>query len=143
MNGIFYSRTFAFIRGDNEFMRRLFSIFTAIVLAISLCGESSAQQTSAPLTKLEFSIVGVTMSVGPEYQAVPKGIASQVVTGFMSNGEPVSAEVAAMLPQDFRVVGELSGPTYTTPVTLRTAPGQPFQLPTFPLLGKYALSNLR
>src|SRR5574341_28836 len=143
MNGIFYSRTFAFIRGDNEFMRRLFSIFTAIVLAISLCGESSAQQAPAPLTKIEFSIVGVTMSVGPEYQAVPKGIASQVTTGFVSNGEPISPEISAMLPQDWRVTGELTGPTIPTPLTLTTTPGLPFQLPTFPLLGKYTLANIR
>jgi hypothetical protein len=92
---------------------------------------------------MEFSIVGVTMQAGPEYQAVPKGIASQVTTGFLSNGEAVAPEISAMLPQDWRVVGDLTGPSISSKLTLTTSPGQPFQLPTFPLLGTYTLSNIR
>jgi hypothetical protein len=48
-----------------------------------------------------------------------------------------------MLPKDFKVVGDFSGPAYTTPLTLTTTPGMPFDLPTLPILGKYSLSNIR
>ncbi len=124
-------------------MKKLLYILLAVLLASSLCGVSFAQQTPTPIANMTFSIVGMTMQAGPEYQAVPKGIASQVNTGFESNGEPISAELAAMLPKDFKVQAELTGPTYATPLTLTTTPGQPFPLPTFPMLGKYSLSNIR
>lgn len=92
---------------------------------------------------MDFNIVGVSLSVGPEYQAVPKGIASQVTTGFVSNGQALPDNVLNLLPKDFKVIGEFSGPTYTTPLTLTTTPGRPFDLPTLPILGKYSLSNIR
>ncbi len=122
-------------------MKRLLHIFATVLLASSLCGVSSAQQAPTPIANMTFSIVGMTLQAGPEYQAVPKGIASQVNTGFVSQGQPISAEIAAMLPKDFKVQAELAGPTYATPITLTTTPGQPFPLPTFPMLGKYSLSE--
>ena len=76
---------------------------------------SAHAQDARTLTTMDFNIVGVTLSVGPAYQAVPKGIASEVTTGFVSNGQPLSDAVLAMLPKDFQVIGEFSGPTYTTP----------------------------
>jgi len=124
-------------------MRKIVNILASLFLILLISGTASAQQAPAPLTSFNFTIVGVQMNVGPEYQAVPKGIASQVTTGFTTNGEPLAPEVAAMLPQDFTVTGDLTGPTIVSKLTLTTRAGQPFQLPTFPLAGKYTLSNLR
>ncbi len=78
-------------------IKRLANIAFSIGMILGIAMPAVAQQ-SPPLANLTFSIVGVEMRVGPEYQAVPKGIASQVTTGFVSNGEPVAPEIAAMLP---------------------------------------------
>lgn len=129
-------------------MKRRNNILALLILMVamvaSLYAPVSAQaQDARTLTKMDFNIVGVTLSVGPEYQAVPKGIASAVTTGFVSNGSALPDSVLAMLPKDFQVIGEFSGPTYTTPIILTTTPGNPFALPTLPILGKYTLSNIR
>ena len=61
-------------------MKKFIYIFASALLAFSLCGISSAQQASTPLTTLDFTIVGVGIGASPDYQAVPKGITSQVLT---------------------------------------------------------------
>lgn len=126
-------------------MKRRFNFCAVLMIVVAMAGamNAQAQETARQLTNMDFNIVGVTLSVGPEYQAAPKGIASQVTTGFVSNGTPLPDNVLAMLPKDFQVIAEFSGPAYTTPVTLTTTPGNPFDLPTMPVLGKYTLSNIR
>ncbi len=123
-------------------MRRFIYIFAALILALSLCGASSAQQ-SGPLTSMDFTIMGVGLNASPEYQAVPKGIASRVDTLWTSGGSALPTEIVQQLPSGFVVKAELTGPAYQTPLQLATVPGQPFDLPTLPLLGKYTLSNIR
>ncbi|MCE5212537.1 MAG: hypothetical protein LLG40_13420 [Deltaproteobacteria bacterium] len=129
-------------------MRRQNNILALLMLMVAMVASfyapmSVRAQEARTLTTMDFNIVGVTLSVGPDYQAVPQGIASVITTGFISNGEALPDAVLAMLPQDFKVIGEFSGPTYTTPVTLTTTPGNPFYLPSMPILGKYTLSNIR
>lgn len=92
------------------------------------------QQSSAPLTNLDFTIVGVGIGVSPDYQAVPKGISSQVLTA-LSVGDANVAEIVKLLPQDYTVRADLFGPAFQTPVKLVTNPGQPFDLPRLPVLG--------
>jgi hypothetical protein len=94
-----------------------------------------------PLTSFDFNIVGLQLKAEPEYQAVPKGIATQVNTFFDAGGYSV-ADIMDKLPQDFTVRAELAGPAFQTPKTLVTRPGQPFDIPTLALLGKYNLSNI-
>ena len=129
-------------------MKRRINILAVLMLVLAMVAPlstplSAHAQDARTLTKMDFNIVGVTLSVGPEYQAVPKGITSVVTTGFVSNGSALPDNVLAMLPKDFKVIGEFSGPTYTTPLTLTTTPGNPFALPSLPILGKYTLSNIR
>jgi hypothetical protein len=128
-------------------MKKLINIFAVFMVSVAMAmiapSSTEAQQATQALARMDFNIVGVSLSVGPEYQAVPKGIASQVNTGFVSGGQPLPDNVLAMLPKDFQVIAEFSGPTYTTPLTLTTMPGMPFALPTLPVLGKYTLSNIR
>lgn len=123
-------------------MRRLRLVAAFLMITMMMAVSAYGQQTQ-PLTNLEFNIVGVSVQVGPAYQAVPKGIASQVTTGYYSGGQSLPDNVLALMPKTFKVVGEFSGPSYTTPLTLTTTPGQPFDLPTMPVLGKYTLSNIR
>jgi hypothetical protein len=122
--------------------KRRLNILTALLLILAMAAPAFGQQART-LTSMDFTIVGVSLQAGPEYQAVPKGVASQVTTGFVSGGQPLPDAVLNMLPKDFKVIGEFTGPTYTTPLTLTTTPGSPFDLPALPLLGKYNLRNLR
>ena len=124
-------------------MKRRLNILTALLLILAATVPAFGQQAPRTLTSLDFTIVGVSLQVGPEYQAVPKGIASQVATGFVSGGQPLPDNVLSMLPKDFKVIGEFTGPNYTTPLILTTTPGKPFDLPTLPLIGRYTLSNVR
>jgi len=120
------------------------SQFRGVVLAVAvwmaaliLPGAAQAE----PLTSFDFNIVGLKLVADPAYQAVPKGIATQVNTLFDAGGYDLSA-VVDKLPQDYTVRAELSGPAFQTPLNLVTRPGQPFDIPTLALLGKYTLSNI-
>lgn len=124
-------------------MKRFLHILAVLFAVIGLCGVSSAQQASVPLTTFDFSIVGVGLGVSPDYQAVPKGISSEVLTNYYAQGVTLPQSVIDQMPKDYKVTGELTGPAYRTPMTLTTTPGKPFTLPTFPILGKYTLGNIR
>jgi hypothetical protein len=115
--------------GREKMMKRRINILAVLMLVLAMVAPlstplSAHAQDARTLTKMDFNIVGVTLSVGPEYQAVPKGITSVVTTGFVSNGSALPDNVLAMLPKDFKVIGEFSGPTYTTPLTLTHNAGQ-------------------
>ena len=74
---------------------------------------------------------------------VPKGIKSQVLTNYFAPGITLPQEVIDQLPKYYKVTGELTGLAYQTRLVLTTSPGKPFDLPTFPLLGKYTLGNIK
>jgi hypothetical protein len=123
------------------------SIFRAVIAAVILLATavfSSAGTGSvqAVLTSFDFDVVGVGLKASPEYQAVPKGIASRVNTAFEAAGFDLSAMVDK-LPQDYKVLAELTGPAFLQPKTLETKPGVPFDLPTLALTGRYTLANIR
>ena len=124
-------------------MKRPLHIIASLLLTIVLCGTAFAQQAPTRLTTMDFSIVGIGLNASPDYQAVPKGIASQVLTNFYAPGMALPPTVIDQLPKDFKVTAELTGPAFSTPLQLATTPGQPFNLPTLPLLGKYTLSNIK
>ena len=72
-------------------MKRRINIFAALMVSVAMAViapmPTHAQDAAKPLMMMDFNIVGVSLSVGPGYQAVPKGIASQVTTGFVSGGQ--------------------------------------------------------
>jgi len=96
-----------------------------LIGAIALCGHPASAQQTPPLTNLDMTIVGVGIGASPDYQAVPKGINSQVLTS-LSVGDVDVAEILKLLPQDYSVRADLSGPAFQTPIHLVTRPGQPF-----------------
>ncbi len=123
-------------------MKKLLHIFAVVILALGLCSGAIAQQ-STPLASMDFTILGIGLNVDPAYQAVPKGIASKVNTTFVSGGNTLPQSVIDQLPKDFTVRAELTGPGFQQPVNLTTRPGQGFDLPSLPILGKYTLGNIR
>ena len=123
-------------------MNRISGVVGAILLWCGLCAFPVQAALPEVLSQFNFQIVGLGLKAAPEYQAVPKGIATQVTTGFDA-GELDIAAIIAQLPADYTVRAELSGPAYPTPKTLVTRPGTPFDIPTLALLGKHTLSNIR
>lgn len=119
-------------------------ILNILLLISALLGTGTIAfgQQASPLTNLDFTIVGVGIGVSPDYQAVPKGINSQVLTQ-LSVGDVDVAEILKLLPQDYTVRADLSGPAFQTPIHLVTKPGKPFDVPTLAILGKYTLNNIR
>jgi hypothetical protein len=95
-----------------------------------------------PLTSMDLNIVGLNLTAGPEYQAVPKGVNTIVETA-LGAGEFDVSGLIEQLPSDYRVKAELTGPSFSTPQTLTTLPGQAFDIPSLTLEGKYTVSNIR
>ena len=123
-------------------MKRISGVVGAFLLWCGLCALPAQAALPEVLSQFDFHIVGLGLKAGPEYQAVPKGIATQVNTGFDAGDLDVAA-IIAQLPADYTVRAELTGPAYPTPKTLVTRPGTPFDIPTLALLGKHTLSNIR
>ena len=69
---------------------------------------------------MDFTIMGLGLNASPEYQAVPKGIASRVDTAWTSGGTSLPIEVVKQLPSGFVVKAELTGPAYQSPLYLTT-----------------------
>ncbi len=57
-----------------DIMKRFFGIWLA--LALFGLGSTSALGATTPLASLDFNIVGIGLNATPDYQAVPKGIAT-------------------------------------------------------------------
>lgn len=125
-------------------MKRLIGILAAgIALFTAAYSHADTAATAANvLTSFDFNIVGVGLKASPDYQAVPKGIATQVNDTF-DTGSFAVADIIAQLPQDYTVRAELSGPGFQTPVSLVTRPGVPFDIPTLAITGRYTLANIR
>jgi hypothetical protein len=81
------------------------------------------------LTRMDFNIVGLNLTASPSYQAVPKGISSQVNTAFEAGSFDLP-EIIKQLPADYTVRADLTGPGFKSTVHLVARPGDPFILPT-------------
>ena len=81
-------------------MKKLVSILSVTLLALGFCGSAAiAQQAPEVLTNLNFDVVGVGVNAGPDYQAVPKGVNSQVLTSLAVQNADVN-EIIKFLQQD-------------------------------------------
>ncbi len=76
----------------------IISAFILIAPVFCLAGAGS----QPVLTSFDFNIVGVGLKASPEYQAVPKGIASKVNASFEAAGFNL-ADLVAQLPKDYTV----------------------------------------
>ena len=123
-----------------SFVRTLVTAAFLLTTAVLSSAETGAVQTV--LASFDFDIVGVGLKASPEYQAVPKGIASKVNASFEAAGFNLEGLIE-QLPNDYTVQAELSGPSFQTPKHLVTKPGMGFDLPTFALNGRHTLANIR
>lgn len=84
----------------------------------------------------ELLIRGAALQVSPLRQEVDPGRPTVVHT---SLGDLAPGEV----PAGLRVVGELDGPGFETPLELTAVPGEPFRIPGLVREGTYHLSGIR
>ena len=113
--------------------------------------EANREQTSTPgesilaqiLASADFNLVGLVGTVNPANQTVPKNIPTAVLTSIQApEGEDPSAIIAQLNP-NYRIRGELTGPSFTSPRMVEAAIGQPLPIPPLPNVGDHVLQNLR
>lgn len=83
----------------------------------------------------QFQILGTSLDISPEAQAVPVGIPTVIHTSLPALG--------ASIPSDVFVRGELTGPGVATPAPLITTPNADFLIPGQTVKGDYVVSNIR
>ncbi|MCI0489699.1 MAG: hypothetical protein L0229_24180, partial [Blastocatellia bacterium] len=95
------------------------------------------------LATADFDLVGLAVTASPATQTVPKNTATAVLTSVESPPGVDPSEIIASLNPDYRVRGELTGPSLTTPLTVEAPIGQPLPIPPLSRAGDHALQNLR
>ncbi len=108
-------------------------------------GPDSAQAPSLPptLASADFDLIGLAATAAPSGQTVPKNTATVVNTSVdVPEGNDPTAIIAGLDP-NYRVRGELVGPSLPTPLTIEAAIGQPLRIPPLPNAGDHLLQNLR
>jgi hypothetical protein len=103
----------------------------------------SAESLSPILAAADFDLIGLAVTASPATQSVPKNTPTAVlVAPQVPEGTDVAQIVAGMNPL-YRVRGELTGPSFSNPVTLEGPIGQPLAIPAMSQAGDHMLQNLR
>ncbi|HWS88659.1 MAG TPA: carboxypeptidase regulatory-like domain-containing protein, partial [Pyrinomonadaceae bacterium] len=117
---------------------------TTTSIRSALQGVEEALAAGQPvLATADFDLIGLAVTAGPATQTVPKNTPTSVLTSMLvPEGSDPSAAAAGVNP-NYRVRGELSGPSLNSPVTVEAAVGQPLRLPPLSTAGDHVLQNLR
>ncbi|MGH9903484.1 MAG: hypothetical protein ACRD68_16880, partial [Pyrinomonadaceae bacterium] len=105
--------------------------------------EALVESVSPVLATADFDLVGLAITAGPATQTVPKNTPTAVLAELQVPEGGDAAEIIAGLDPDYRVRGELSGPSLAAPLTIEAPIGQPLMLPPLARAGEHALQNLR
>jgi len=89
------------------------------------------------IEEANLKILGSALFVSPENQTVPLETNTVVKTFLGTENQRIEADPS------YKVVGELTGPQFSIPITLSTFPNEDFQIPGFSLPGEYFLENIR
>ncbi|HVF50567.1 MAG TPA: hypothetical protein VNA19_10805, partial [Pyrinomonadaceae bacterium] len=105
--------------------------------------EMRAESLAPVLATADFDLVGLNVSASPATQSVPKNTPSAVLTSVqMPEGSDPAQIIAAMNP-NYRVRGELTGPSLGSPQVVEARIGQPLPIPALAQAGDHLLQNLR
>jgi hypothetical protein len=104
---------------------------------------SSSEGLGSILAVADFDLVGLAVTASPATQTVPKNTPTAVlVAPEVPEGTDLPQFVAALNP-NFRVRGELVGPSLSAPLTVEAPVGQPMRIPALSQAGDHVLQNLR
>ncbi len=106
----------------------------------STSGESNLARI---LASADFNLIGLVGTVTPPTQVVPKNVPTAVLTSIqVPEGEDAAAIIAQLNP-NYRIRGELTGPSFTSPRMVDAPIGQAITIPAMPNAGDHVLQNLR
>lgn len=110
---------------------------TAAVLLAAFIGATAAVN-AGEVARGELAIIGLGLEVSREPVLAATGVPSslQTIFGGKSGDE-------AIAPPGMAVLGELTGPSISEPITLTTLPGKAFVIPALHAEGEYTLQNIR
>ncbi|HBB87753.1 MAG TPA: hypothetical protein DC047_09075, partial [Blastocatellia bacterium] len=98
---------------------------------------------SPTLAVADFDLLGLAVTVDPASLTVPKNTPTSIHTSVrVPEGTDPSSIIAALNP-NYRVRGELTGPSLTVPLALEALIGQPLNIPPLSNAGDHLVRNLR
>ncbi len=106
---------------------------------MAICSAGVVVCSAAPLTELEYQLVGQRLEASPATLAVPKGIPGSINVQLIAGGEVVRS---GPLIDGGYVEATLRGPSFSAR-TLISALNEPLMLPPLNLVGDYQLDNIR
>jgi hypothetical protein len=95
------------------------------------------------LATADFDLIGLAVTVSPASQTVPKNTPTAVLTSIQTPPGVDPAPIVAGLNPNFRIRGELTGPSLSSPLMIEASIGQPLQIPALQTAGDHLLQNLR
>ena len=105
--------------------------------------QSQSGAISNILATADFDLVGLAATTSPATQSVPKNTPTSVLTSIQVPLGSDAATIIAGLNPNYRVRGELTGPSFGAPLTLEAPLGQPINIPPLSQSGDHILQNLR
>lgn len=103
-------------------------------------GESILAQV---LASTDFNLIGLVGTVTPTNQTVPKNIPTAVLTSIQVPEGEDPATIISQLNPNYRIRGELTGPSFTSPRMVEAPIGQQISIPPMPNAGDHVIQNLR
>ena len=109
----------------------------------ALVDMSSSSILSPVLATADFDLLGLAVTADPATLTVPKNTATSIRTSVRVPEGSDPLNIIAALNPNYRVRGELTGPSLTAPVTLEGPIGQPLDIPPLSNAGDHLIRNLR
>jgi protocatechuate 3,4-dioxygenase beta subunit len=104
---------------------------------------ASLEPASPVLASTDFNLIGLAVTADPASQSVPKNTPTRVLTSIQApEGADIQAIIAGLNP-NYRVRGELVGPSLGGPRPVEAAIGQPIPIPPLSQTGEHVVQNLR
>ena len=109
----------------------------------ALVAPMSSSILSPVLATADFDLLGLAVTADPATLTVPKNTATSIHTSVRVPEGSDPLNIIAALNPNYRVRGELTGPSLTTPLTLEAPIGQPLNIPALSNAGDHLIRNLR
>ncbi|MFN0124808.1 MAG: carboxypeptidase regulatory-like domain-containing protein, partial [Blastocatellia bacterium] len=97
----------------------------------------------AALATADFDLIGLAVRVDPATQTVPKNTPTGILTSLQLPEGADPGPILASLNPNYRIRGDLSGPSFTGPRIVEAKIGDPLLIPPMNQAGDHAVRNLR
>ncbi|HEY6333957.1 MAG TPA: hypothetical protein VI756_31865, partial [Blastocatellia bacterium] len=99
--------------------------------------------TGPVLATADFNLIGLAVTASPASQTVPVNTPTVVNTSVQAPAGTNPSTIISQLNPNYRVMGELTGPSFSSPQELMGSIGQPLQVPPLTVAGDHIVQNLR